>query len=79
MWTSDKLLIWLRALAMEVESRYSKSTTQDPLKGFPGNTIIANVSYRQFSYMNSEIGHRNKFIEMHQNMINIIYENVMIG
>lgn len=40
---------------MEVESRYSKSTTQDPLKGFPGNTIMVNVPYRQFSYMNSEI------------------------
>ena len=65
---------------MEVESRYSKSTTQDPLKGFPGNTIIANVSCRQYSYMNSEIVHgRNKFIEMHENMINIIYENVMSG
>ena len=48
-WTSDKLLIWLRVLAMEVESRYSKSTTQDPLKGFPGNTIMTNVSYRQSS------------------------------
>ena len=30
-------------------------------------------------YMHSEIDHRNKFIEMHQNMINIIYDNVMIG